>query len=457
MRYAAALLLVVTGVVTASSAAEESVEALLKQLASADPKQRDQASEQLLSKGAAARPAVLAAAAEAASPEVRARASELVLKLPWGLASDPPDVQRVLTKYGEQDTATRTHLVATLERLGDSAGIPALARLLEEEPSDQVRWAIVAALHNNPVQQVEQALTKLRNADPDGQPAPVLAGMALARRTSDVSAARSLYRRASETMARDGASAQMHLMYGEILHEHGWRSLARRELETALAMPGPHPPLVEAAVRFQLASLIGDEDDRLAADHLRQGMAAFARISGGGVIVERGGEVVRSNDALADLRALMHFRYYRAAIKEGKAGSEHLEKLLELKPARADVALEVVPLLKELGRQQEAAELFERAYRLLREAVDADPESAEHMNNLAWLCARCDERLEEAVKLATRALEISPENAAYLDTAAEAHFRTGNRQKAIELETRALKLRPGDEFMLQQLMRFQRQ
>jgi tetratricopeptide (TPR) repeat protein len=78
------------------------------------------------------------------------------------------------------------------------------------------------------------------------------------------------------------------------------------------------------------------------------------------------------------------------------------------------------------------------------------------VNNLAWLCARCDERLDEALELSSRAIEEMPQNFAYLDTAAEANFRKGNPAKAVELEEFALTFRPKDTFMIEQLERFRK-
>jgi tetratricopeptide (TPR) repeat protein len=76
------------------------------------------------------------------------------------------------------------------------------------------------------------------------------------------------------------------------------------------------------------------------------------------------------------------------------------------------------------------------------------------MNNLAWLLARSDVNLDEALKLATRAIELDPENAAFLDTAAEANFRAGNAPEAMRLEQLALEQNPDDGFMTRQLERF---
>jgi tetratricopeptide (TPR) repeat protein len=173
--------------------------------------------------------------------------------------------------------------------------------------------------------------------------------------------------------------------------------------------------------------------------------------------VQHARERSTGDDALNDLRAEMHWRLYRAAKKENKPGeaSKNLDGLLSLNPRRADVVLEVVPALKEAKRVDDARALFARAYTPLKAAVDENPEDAEAANNLAWLCARCEEKLDEAEALSTKAVAKVPNNPAYLDTAAEAQFRLGRAEKAVELETKALQLRPGDEFMQQQLKRFE--
>jgi tetratricopeptide (TPR) repeat protein len=77
------------------------------------------------------------------------------------------------------------------------------------------------------------------------------------------------------------------------------------------------------------------------------------------------------------------------------------------------------------------------------------------MNELAWLCARCRERLDEALELASRAVAISPANASHLDTAAEANFQVGRLDEAVRLEKMAVELEPTNAFMREQLARFE--
>lgn len=347
--------------------------------------------------------------------------------------------------------------MTVLASFSDHKGETAVVRLLLEDPSAMVRWEAVMQLHLLPAEAVGgEALEGLRKLSPEDQTAALLAGMALACRGADAARSDRLYQMASEELSREGGLPEEHLYYGDLLMDQGMRELARHELEATLTAPGSHPALLDAKAHFDLASLIGDRDDRAAADHLRAGIEAFNQSHDAGLSVEQGGNQKTGNDAVADLRAQMHFRYFRAAMASHnpKLADQHLKELLRLNPSQLNVVLEVVPVLKELGRGVEAKALFERAFKQWREAVDADPANAENLNNLAWLCARCGERVDEAVQMSQKAMQLAPDNAAYLDTAAEASFRAGKAEQAVKYETQALKLMPGDEFMEKQLKRF---
>jgi len=71
-------------------------------LGSGNPAQRDKAVKTLLAMGADARRAVVQAT-HSDDPELRVRASELLLKLPWYLPDDSPEVRRLLDGYGQYD------------------------------------------------------------------------------------------------------------------------------------------------------------------------------------------------------------------------------------------------------------------------------------------------------------------------------------------------------------------
>ena len=69
------------------------------------------------------------------------------------------------------------------------------------------------------------------------------------------------------------------------------------------------------------------------------------------------------------------------------------------------------------------------------------------MNALAWLDAKCDENLPEAMTLAATAVTTLPDNAAAIDTLAEVNFHVGKYAQAVKLEERALAHDPDDKFM----------
>ena len=70
------------------------------------------------------------------------------------------------------------------------------------------------------------------------------------------------------------------------------------------------------------------------------------------------------------------------------------------------------------------------AERMLRQVVAADPTNANALNYLGYLLATRGEQLDEAIRLVRRALEAEPDNGAYLDSLGWAHFRKGDMDEA---------------------------
>jgi len=127
------------------------------------------------------------------------------------------------------------------------------------------------------------------------------------------------------------------------------------------------------------------------------------------------------------------------------------------RPDEVDVALDLTEQLNAAGRSEVADELFKSIYGTYDRVIRDFPNSAHHHNNLAWLCARSERQLDDALRHARLAVELRPNYAAYVDTLAEAHFRLGDREQAIKFSRRAVELEPDDETLKQQLERFQKQ
>jgi tetratricopeptide (TPR) repeat protein len=122
--------------------------------------------------------------------------------------------------------------------------------------------------------------------------------------------------------------------------------------------------------------------------------------------------------------------------------------------ANEGLAVEFVPLLDAAGYANAAEELFNSTYDRLLQICHDFPASAKHHNNLAWLSARCDRKLDEALKHAQRAVQLSPENVSYLDRLGEVLFHKGEGTEAIRCAEECVVRQPNNEHFRQQLNRF---
>ena len=91
---------------------------------------------------------------------------------------------------------------------------------------------------------------------------------------------------------------------------------------------------------------------------------------------------------------------------------------------------------------------FRDAEKHLKRCLELNPEDAEAMNNLAYLYAERDMRLDDAEKLLKRALEITPNSGYYLDSLGWVYYRRGDAEKAIEYIRRAIVAMDHDDSIL---------
>jgi hypothetical protein len=254
--------------------------------------------------------------------------------------------------------------------------------------------------------------------------------------------------------AAEPKSLEDHMAVGDFLAGQKWYGWASAEYQAAVDLENvENESIIDAGILFRLSSIASEQErDAASADYLEQAMKLVAEADN--LLLQRRGQ----GGSVADnaIWAQIHFKRFRAARQrnDDAEAAKHLNDLLALRPADIDIAIEVVPYLKEANRADDARQLFDATYTAFKGYCDEEPENPEHMNNLAWLCARSGERLDDALKLSTAAVAAAPENYAYLDTAAEANFRMGDAAKAVELEEKALTFRPFDPFMIEQLARF---
>jgi tetratricopeptide (TPR) repeat protein len=562
----AALALGATAQAAPDDAEDAKIRAAISALASPDPEKRDEATRTLVGLGAEARRAVFEAA-RSEDPEIAAKAGQILLKLPWYLPDDSPEVRRLLERYGAADVDGRRQVVAGLSQLTQH-GYDALARLIEEEPNADVKWTIVSAVRRT---YRETSLEGFRKVDLSTDSAPLLAAGGHAWLLKDVEKGAKLlekaltldaqqpandqgevefayqrlenlallagqYDRAAEVLrarARrnaadedgDASTAVLELFaahakfgplkgfaedvktysgslndsrvlfalgkayeragrpllaaatcraafmadlvsvqdrfdQGDFLLRNGWLDLADAQFAAVFDLAQDHsgdagrrrnenmpPELDEANAHFRLSQVAAArEDDVTAATHMRQAMELHYKGRG-------------DLNGTTDQQIWQEINWHamRSARAKGDQASvaARLEEFVKTPPENPDIANDVVPMLRDAGRGAEAKALLDTVYQNLQKTALIDPDHPMPKNNIAWLLARCGERKEEALRLALEATRLQPDNFAYVDTLAEAHFQLGHYDEAVRLETRAVGVRPNDPFLRNQLRRFE--
>jgi predicted Zn-dependent protease len=76
-------------------------------------------------------------------------------------------------------------------------------------------------------------------------------------------------------------------------------------------------------------------------------------------------------------------------------------------------------------------------------------------NNLAWVLALSDHRLEDALALSWRAVYLSPDSTVYRDTLAEILFRLGRVNEATTVARACLIDEPAEWHVHEQIRRFE--
>ncbi len=87
----------------------------------------------------------------------------------------------------------------------------------------------------------------------------------------------------------------------------------------------------------------------------------------------------------------------------------------------------------------------------MKKVLSLNAEHSQAMNFIAYTYADLGENLEEALELATRAMQLRPEDPYYLDTLGWVHFKKGQTAKSIQYLEAAYKLAPEESIIAQHL------
>jgi tetratricopeptide (TPR) repeat protein len=112
------------------------------------------------------------------------------------------------------------------------------------------------------------------------------------------------------------------------------------------------------------------------------------------------------------------------------------------------------PVLREAGLHNELQTWFMESWNFIEGVIEKYPKSHNSRNTAAWFASRAGIKLKEAEKYLLEAIEMSPEQAAYLDTMAELKFAQGNRKAALEWSQRSVSFAPFEDMIRSQYERF---
>jgi tetratricopeptide (TPR) repeat protein len=124
-------------------------------------------------------------------------------------------------------------------------------------------------------------------------------------------------------------------------------------------------------------------------------------------------------------------------------------------PGDVRLIVEFIPKLDKAGQGDAADLLFAQAFGVHHGVCEEFAQSATYLNNTAWLSARAQRRLDEALELSQRAIALAPGEAAYHDTLAEVHFQRGDRDAAVVAAKKAQELAPANALFPKRLKHFE--
>lgn len=119
------------------------------------------------------------------------------------------------------------------------------------------------------------------------------------------------------------------------------------------------------------------------------------------------------------------------------------------------LADEFFPSLRKNRLIKEHDAWFEESWQAMMAIAKRFPQDDNIHNSAAWLASRCLRRLDDAEQQSKIALELRPNQAAYLDTMAEIWFARRDRAKAVEWSRKAITADPSQEPLKEQYFRFQ--
>jgi tetratricopeptide (TPR) repeat protein len=222
---------------------------------------------------------------------------------------------------------------------------------------------------------------------------------------------------------------------------------AEYELQLALSKGGKE----ESTVHYYLAQLNeARQNDAAALVHYRQvknGEYEYASRLREVALLDKAGKLSEARESLHravaknDLQRAQLFMIDAQLLREDKkyeASYQVLAKGLEKFPENPDLIYQTAMAADKLKK----SELFEQ---LIRKLIKLTPDNAHAYNALGYSLLDRNQRIPEAIKLVEKAYQLSPDDAAIIDSMGWGQYLLGNLDKSAEFLKRAFAANPDPE------------
>jgi predicted Zn-dependent protease len=241
----------------------------------------------------------------------------------------------------------------------------------------------------------------------------------------------------------------------DAMNDRGLKDDAADQWEMLLRLNGPHSFYGSQAAR-RLAAVAAERGEfARAADLIDRSVIGVAALNQGfrepaaPVVLRRRADAWRAMDKLAAAGP------GTVDNNATKSAAETLRKLVLALPADVDWTIDCVARLDARGRRDLGDAMVAENLKPLCAVCEKYPSSSQYHNSVAWLCARSGRDLDGALAHATKAVELQPSTAAYLDTLAEVYLKRGEPQRALGLMKKCLELEPDSPEVRQRYKEFE--
>ncbi len=145
--------------------------------------------------------------------------------------------------------------------------------------------------------------------------------------------------------------------------------------------------------------------------------------------------VTFSRDEEANLEVYAYLGQLYYSQQKYREALQQFQKILEWEPENKEVKFLIGSLYFDLEKKSRAIEIF-------KEVIKQDPSHQNSLNFLSYIYAEQGIHLDEALVMIQKALEIEPDNGAFLDTLGWIYYQKGLYEEALDPLEKAAEIYP---------------